>query len=84
MQYQSLGCEVSLIVPAPLLNLIELLTKRFLAELKQGQQTLLRVWALGLSRMSQVVLPNTHPTLGEGQNGKLYGSGPDPFPPPAQ
>ena len=25
---------------------------------------------------------NTHPTLGEGQNGKLYGSGPDPFPPP--
>ena len=24
---------------------------------------------------------NTHPTLGEGQNGKLYGSGPDPFPP---
>ena len=23
---------------------------------------------------------NTHPTLGEGQNGKLYGSGPDPFP----
>ena len=27
-------------------------------------------------------LINTHPTLGEGQNGKLYGSGPDPFPPP--
>ena len=25
---------------------------------------------------------NTHLTLGEGQNGKLYGSGPDPFPPP--
>ena len=25
---------------------------------------------------------NTHPTLGEGQNGKIYGSGPDPFPPP--
>ena len=25
---------------------------------------------------------NTHPTLGEGQNGKPYGSGPDPFPPP--
>ena len=25
---------------------------------------------------------NTHPTLGEGQNEKLYGSGPDPFPPP--
>ena len=24
---------------------------------------------------------NTHPTPGEGQNGKLYGSGPDPFPP---
>ena len=29
-------------------------------------------------------LINTHPTLGEGQNGKLYGSGPDPFPPHAQ
>ena len=27
-------------------------------------------------------LINTHPTLGEGQNGKLYGCGPDPFPPP--
>ena len=25
---------------------------------------------------------NTHPTLREGQNGKLYGSWPDPFPPP--
>ena len=25
---------------------------------------------------------NTHYTLSEGQNGKLYGSGPDPFPPP--
>ena len=25
---------------------------------------------------------NTHPTLGEGQNGKIYISGPDPFPPP--
>ena len=25
---------------------------------------------------------NTHPTLGEGQNGKLYGSRPDPFSPP--
>ena len=25
---------------------------------------------------------NTHPTLGEGQNGKIYGSGPHPFPPP--
>ena len=25
---------------------------------------------------------NTHPNLGEGQNGKLYGSGPDPFLPP--
>ena len=24
---------------------------------------------------------NTHPTSGEGQDGKLYGSGPDPIPP---
>ena len=31
---------------------------------------------------SPYLVARLHPTLGEGLNGKLCGSGPDPFPPP--